>query len=257
MRKVAKLGIAGVVAAALAVLTAFLIVRNNGLAADRRPGRLEEMVAGHLVRLSIPSAQYSARSPLAGDGEAWREGAAHFSEHCAACHGSDGRGRSEIGPNMYPPVPDLASDAVQHLSDGALFSIIQHGVRWTGMPAFRSTHDADDTWRLVAFIRRVPRLTAADLDRHRSAPPAHHGGGKTIAIDGTRFQPDDLMVSVDDTIEWVNKDPFPHNVTSRSGGFRSGDLPPDQEWRFHATRRGTFEYVCTLHPGMKAVLRVQ
>jgi len=257
MRKVAKLGIAAVVAVALAVLTAFLIVRNNGLAADRRPGRLEEVVAGHLVRLSIPSAQYSARSPLAGDAEAWREGADHFSEHCATCHGSDGRGRSEIGPNMYPPVPDLASDRVQALSDGALFSIIQHGVRWTGMPAFRSTHDAADTWRLVAFIRRVPRLTPADLDRHRSAPPADHGAATTIAIDGTRFHPDDLTVSVNDTVEWVNQDPFPHNVSSRAGGFQSGDLSPDREWRFHPTKRGTFEYVCTLHPGMKAVLRVQ
>jgi plastocyanin len=257
MRKITKLGIGAVVGVALGVLIALVIVRDSGLAADRRPGRLEEIVARQLVRLSIPAAQYSARSPLADDAEAWREGADHFSEHCAVCHGSDGRGRSEIGPKMYPPVPDLASDAVQRLSDGALFSIIQHGVRWTGMPAFRSTHDEEDTWRLVAFVRRVPRLTPADLERHHQASQAIHDTSKTIAIDGTRFRPDDVTVTVNDMVEWVNKDPFPHNVSSTVGGFRSGDLLPDREWRFQPTKRGTFEYVCTLHSGMKAVLRVE
>jgi plastocyanin len=125
------------------------------------------------------------------------------------------------------------------------------------MPAFRSTHDEEATWRLVAFVRRVPRLTPADRDRHHDAPGANHDASKTIAIDGTRFEPDDITVSLGDTVAWVNKDPFPHNVSSTVGGFHSSDLPPDREWRFQPTKRGTFEYVCTLHSGMKAVLRVQ
>ena len=80
---------------------------------------------------------------------------------------------------------------------------------------------------------------------------------KAVAIDGTRFRPGDLVVSVNEAVEWVNNDPFPHNVTSRTGSFHSGDLAPNGRWRFRPASRGTFEYVCTLHPGMKAVLRVQ
>jgi plastocyanin len=80
---------------------------------------------------------------------------------------------------------------------------------------------------------------------------------KSIAMDGTRFRPGDLVVSVNEAVEWVNNDPFPHNVTSRAGSFSSGDLAPNGRWRFRPASRGTFEYVCTLHPGMKAVLRVQ
>jgi plastocyanin len=82
-------------------------------------------------------------------------------------------------------------------------------------------------------------------------------GPKSIAIDGTRFQPATLVVSVNDAVEWVNHDPFPHNVTSAAGNFRSGNLTPNDRFRFRPAKRGTFEYVCTLHPGMKAVLRVQ
>ena len=80
---------------------------------------------------------------------------------------------------------------------------------------------------------------------------------KTIAIDGTSFRPREIAVSVNDAVEWVNKDPFPHNVTSKAGAFQSGNLQPDGKWRFRPTSRGTFEYVCTLHPGMIAVLRVR
>jgi cytochrome c len=90
----------------------------------------------------------------------------HFAEHCSVCHGADGRGRSTIGGKMYPPVPDLGSEAVQQYSDGALFAIIRNGVRWTGMPAFRSSDSDEEIWKLVSFIRRVPTLTAEDLARH-------------------------------------------------------------------------------------------
>ena len=79
---------------------------------------------------------------------------------------------------------------------------------------------------------------------------------KTIAIDGLTFQPADVTVSVGDTVVWVNKDPFPHNVTSKDGAFHSKSLDPKQAFRFHATKAGTFPYVCTLHPTMAAVIHV-
>jgi mono/diheme cytochrome c family protein len=44
-----------------------------------------------------------------------------------------------------------------------LFYIIQNGIRWTGMPAWKEEHTPDETWQLVAFLRKVPTLTDADL----------------------------------------------------------------------------------------------
>src|SRR5262249_25007603 len=80
---------------------------------------------------------------------------------------------------------------------------------------------------------------------------------KTIAIDGVKFQPADVTVSVGDTVVWINKDPFPHNVTSKDGVFHSRNLDPSQSFRFHAAKPGTFPYVCTLHPTMAAVIHVK
>ncbi|HYM22462.1 MAG TPA: cupredoxin family copper-binding protein, partial [Vicinamibacterales bacterium] len=77
-----------------------------------------------------------------------------------------------------------------------------------------------------------------------------------IAMDGTSFAPAEMTVKVGDTVTWINKDPFPHNISSKAGGLHSGDLEPDASWQFHATTPGSFHYVCTLHPGMKGTLVV-
>ncbi len=101
---------------------------------------------------------------------------------------------------------------------------------------------------LLAIGRGVGHGAPAAVDR-KSA--------QAIAIDGARFHPDTIVVPVNHPVEWVNHDPYPHNVTSSAGHFRSANLTPNGRFRFTPAKRGTFEYVCTLHPGMKAVLRVQ
>jgi mono/diheme cytochrome c family protein len=152
-------------------------VRNAGLTADDEPGRIERSVAGQLVRLSIPASANRHESPLREDAEAWRGAAEHYLDHCAACHGEDGRGGTPVGRNMYPRVPDLTGEAVQNRSDGALFYIIQNGVRWTGMPAWKQEHSSEDTWRLVALIRKMPTLPAdalpAAAEEHQRKDKGH------------------------------------------------------------------------------------
>jgi mono/diheme cytochrome c family protein len=146
-----------------AIGLAFAVARGGGLAADKEPGRVERTLAGRLVRLSIPSEADRQQNPFANDEGAWREAREHYADHCAVCHGRDGKGDSEVGKNMYPKVPDLTGSEVQQRSDGALFYIIQNGIRWTGMPAWKTEHSSDETWKLVAFIRKAPSLTEADL----------------------------------------------------------------------------------------------
>ena len=149
--------------AVVAAAASFVVVRRGGLAASAEPGRLERSVAGRLVRLSIPADADRQQSPLAGQADIWRQAREHYMDHCAVCHGRDAKGNTEMGANMYPKVPDLTSAEVQRRSDGALFYIIQNGIRWTGMPAWKEEHSAEDTWKLVAFIRKAPTLAEADM----------------------------------------------------------------------------------------------
>jgi len=154
----------------------YVQLRAGGLSADVEPGAFERTVATRLVRLSISADAEHAANPFKSDSQAWRTAADHFSDHCAICHGGDGHGRTDLGENMYPKVPDLADPVVQRLSDGALFSIIQNGVRWTGMPAWKHEHTPEDTWKLVSFVRRVPSLTPEELQTLQ--PGAHPQEGE-------------------------------------------------------------------------------
>lgn len=83
-----------------------------------------------------------------------------------------------------------------------------------------------------------------------------HPKTHTVTIDEMRFQPDVLTVSPGDTVVWVNKDLVPHTATSGAGGFDSKELPTGKSWSYKATAKGDFAYVCTIHPTMRATLKV-
>ena len=97
----------------------------------------------------------------------------HFADHCASCHGNDGKGLTELGRNLSPRVPDMTRQETQSLSDGELFFIIKNGVRLTGMPAWGKDTPKDDeaSWKLVVFIRHLPKITEAELSAMEAMNP--------------------------------------------------------------------------------------
>ena len=77
-----------------------------------------------------------------------------------------------MGKRMYPRAPDMRQAATQNLSDGELFYVIQNGIRFIGMPAWGgSDHDAEDSWKLVHFIRHLPVLTLEERKEMENLNP--------------------------------------------------------------------------------------
>ena len=101
------------------------------------------------------------------------EGLEHFADHCAVCHANNGSGDSEIGRALYPRAPDMRAKATQELTDAELFFIIENGVRLTGMPAWGTgTPEGErESWALVHFIRRLPKLTDEEIARMEALNP--------------------------------------------------------------------------------------
>ena len=149
-----------------AVLLAISMIRHGFSAADE-PSAVEAFMARTMRRLAVPADLKDAQNPLPKTPEIIAEGMAHFADHCATCHGNDGKGQTAMGPNFYPKVPDLTISATQSQSDGELFAVIENGVRLTGMPSFGSgtAASAYGTWGLVHFIRHLPELTPEELTR--------------------------------------------------------------------------------------------
>jgi plastocyanin len=82
------------------------------------------------------------------------------------------------------------------------------------------------------------------------------GASHTITIEGMQFSPAMVTVKRGDQVVWTNKDLVPHTATA-TAMFDSPTLEPGTSWGMTTTRLGRFEYVCTLHPTMKAVLVVE
>ena len=168
----------GVVVYAFAMAIAALVL-HDGLSAKAAPTGLEAFVARNARHLAIPRNARLLENPVLDSPEIQREGRLHFADHCAICHGNDGRGDTPIGVGLYPKPPDLRRPATQNLSDGELFWIIENGVRFTGMPAFSGNEDrgaehhgnGQDSWKLAHFIRHLPHLTEAErLEMERYNP---------------------------------------------------------------------------------------
>jgi mono/diheme cytochrome c family protein len=148
-------------------------IKMTGLSARATPGSVETAVARRLRALAIPGPDVNRRNPIPRDDQSVRNGMAHFADHCASCHANNGSGDTELGRNLFPPAPDMRRAATQDLSDGALFYIIEHGIRFTGMPAWGTgaAGDQETSWHLVNFIRHLPKLTSEQVQQMEEMNP--------------------------------------------------------------------------------------
>ena len=158
--------IAVVVLVTIGTAGACLYVRTTGLSARAVPGRLETAVARRVRAFATPGDYRNRANPILLNEESVRNGLANFADHCASCHANDGSGSTGMGKGLFPPAPDMRGPATQSLTDGDLFYIIEHGVRFTGMPAWSTgTQEGEEaSWHLVNFIRHLPKLTPEELE---------------------------------------------------------------------------------------------
>ena len=157
----------------LAVIVAAIVVgallmhnmMSYGFSAHDEPTRVEMLMATMMRHYSAPADLREATNPIPLTPEILAEARAHFADHCATCHGNDGRGKTEMGPHFYPKTPDLTLPATQSQSDGELFATIENGIRMTGMPGWGdgTAESARGSWTLVHFIRHLPKITPDEL----------------------------------------------------------------------------------------------
>jgi mono/diheme cytochrome c family protein len=164
------LGVA-VAAALVAIVVAASMIR-RGFSVHDEPSRVEAVMARAMRQWAVPSDLRHMKNPVPLTPRVLADGRAHFADHCAGCHGNDGKGGG-MGSQMYPKAPDMTLPATQSLSDGELFSIIENGVRLTGMPGFGNgtAESAYGSWGLVHFLRHLPKLTAEELAEMQKLNP--------------------------------------------------------------------------------------
>ena len=85
------------------------------------------------------------------------------------------------------------------------------------------------------------------------------GGGSTeVTIKDFAFDPADVKVKTGDTVTWTNEDSVGHDVTADS--FKSGEpggMGQGDTFEYTFKEAGSFDYICSVHPNMKASVTVE
>jgi len=114
------------------------------------------------------------------DPETIRDGFEHYEEMCVVCHGAPGVDAGEAREGLNPE-PPLLVDQDEDLTPGEAFWVVKNGIKMTGMPAWGPTHSDDRIWAIVAFVKKLPGLSAADYRAMQQAlgdsGAEHHESG--------------------------------------------------------------------------------
>jgi predicted CXXCH cytochrome family protein len=164
------------------LLAAFfgMLLIHRGFRATATPPALEVSLARRIRNFAIPSDERYKKNPVPLNSESLRQARDLFLNRCAGCHGVDGSGRTPIGSNAYPRVPDLRSPVTQNLTDGEIHYIIENGVQLTGMPALGGTGSSAAAWQLVLLIRGLRTLTPVEQSQAVTIlASAHYTGSQS------------------------------------------------------------------------------
>ena len=94
-------------------------------------------------------------------------------------------------------------------------------------------------------------------DARAPKPKAIAAASGSVTIADFSFTPATITVNVGDTVTWNNNGPTPHSATSPNGAFDTGILKKGQSGSHTFNEAGTYSYICTPHPFMKATVVVQ
>lgn len=77
----------------------------------------------------------------------------------------------------------------------------------------------------------------------------------TITIKEFKFNPNALTISAGTTVKWVNEDVAPHTIKSEF--FNSATLKTSDSFEFAFENKGSYDYICGIHPSMKGKIIVE
>jgi mono/diheme cytochrome c family protein len=123
-----------------------------------RPSNAFERGSITWIKHHVTIGSSGERNPIAATPENIADGKAAFTQYCMVCHGLDGQNTGvPFAETVSPEVPSLLSPAVQAYTDGQLKWIIENGIWPSGMPPSRGVFSDDDMWKMVLYLRHLPK----------------------------------------------------------------------------------------------------
>ena len=174
----------GMVIGVIATLVVLLFVAYVGVQsgwmpanADAKPPGMERWAARASLHATLKREVSSSPAPIALDDANLTAGIKLYAVDCAVCHGAADGKASNVALGLYQKPPQLASDGVEDDPEGVTYWKIEHGIRFTGMPAFGHTLKDDQVWQLTLFLKHMDGLPPAPQRVWKAVPSQSTGAG--------------------------------------------------------------------------------
>ena len=145
----------------IVLLVAFIYIR-FGFAdprADIPVGTLEAKIAMPSLDAAVDRRAPEAHSPMQATDDNLLAGMKIYQVNCASCHGDILHPRSVLADALYPRAPQFLQDAPD-MPENQNFYIIQHGIRLSGMPAWKGALNDNEVWQVTTFLSHMDRLSS-------------------------------------------------------------------------------------------------
>jgi len=155
-----------------------IVVAYSGMidvAAANRPSALTSWFLRTTRDHSVAARARDIQVPALDDPGMLKVGAEHYQEMCVGCHAAPGLQPGEAARGLEPPPPRLNGGLPMSNEEAAeFFWTVKNGIQMTGMPAFGKTHDDQKIWAIVAFLKRMRKMTPEEYRKLVPAPGEHH-----------------------------------------------------------------------------------
>lgn len=157
----------GFVAALVVVAAAVTVAIIAGIVPARADGPLlpgEKWAANTSLKATIAREAPKPPYPYPPTDADVAQGARLYVQNCAVCHGTAHSTPNSIARGMGVRPPQFAKHGVDDDPEGETYWKIEHGIRFTGMPAYDKALDEHSIWQITYFMKRAPDHLPAQAD---------------------------------------------------------------------------------------------
>jgi thiosulfate dehydrogenase len=118
---------------------------------------LEQKIAMPSLDASIERHAPEVKNPVDPTVASLIAGMKVYQADCASCHGDIKHAHGTLAESFYPRAPQFMEDAPDMPENQNLY-IIQHGIRLSGMPAWKQALSDQQMWEVTTFLSHMDKL---------------------------------------------------------------------------------------------------
>ncbi len=127
------------------------------LRADIPVNSVDKAIAMPSIDASVGRLASKVQNPVPASDSNLVTGMKIYQTNCSMCHGDIVHPHAQFANALYPRAPQFVEDA-PNMPENQNFFILQHGIRWTGMPAWKESLNDHQMWQVTTFLSHMDKL---------------------------------------------------------------------------------------------------